>query len=165
MEYVLVANAKAKELYYTGYAPFTFFGALVPEFGGDIKKAVVFENKKEATKAAKKIGGCEPKAIETRKEEYRVKNLNMESAIKRYNDIMFSLALEHMTIGTDYSEDTEGFGIREMVEECEYWLSTYYESGHARADMRYSDDPEERKAWRSEKGKLERFINTYSKFT
>ena len=32
-------------------------------------------------------------------------------------------------------------------------------------DNDHSDDPEERKAWRSEKGKLERFINTYSKFT
>ena len=163
MEYVLVS--KSSGTYYIGDAPFKFLGNTIREFGGDIKKAVVFENKKEATKWAKKIGGCEIKPIETKKEMYNVKTLNIDSAIKRYNDIMYSLCLEHLTIGTRFSEDTEHYGITEMVEECEYWLDTYYEEGHLRGDMRYSDNPEERKAWRREKGRLERFINTYKKFT
>lgn len=36
-----------------------------------------------------------------------MKKLNMESAIKRYNDIMYSCGYEHSTIGTRYSEGTE----------------------------------------------------------
>lgn len=93
-----------------------------------------------------------------------MKTLSLNSAIKRYNNIMFSLGCEYMTVGTKFSEDTENFGIREMVNECKYWLGTFQEGGHANSDMRYSDNKEERKKWRSITGKLERFINTYSPF-
>lgn len=50
-----------------------------------------------------------------------------------------------------------------MVAECDYTLSTYYESGHCNEDMRHGDE-EDKKLWKSETGKLKRFINTYSPF-
>lgn len=163
--YVLVHTKVTKpKNYYIGNTSFDFLGYKGHAFGADIKRAVIFENKKDAMSAAKRIGDCKPEAIKLKKECYRIKSFNFDSAVKRYNGIMFDLALEHMTIGTKFSEDTDDFGIAEMVSECEYWLGTYYESGHLRGDMRFSNDPEERKQWRSEKGKLERFINTYSKY-
>lgn len=83
-----------------------------------------------------------------------------EKAKKRFNGIMMSICCEHMTIGTDFSEEPQLKSVKEMVEECEYWLSCYYEGGHAREEMRHEDE-EERKRWRSEVGKLKRFIEAY----
>ena len=87
----------------------------------------------------------------------------METALKRYNNIMYMLAYEHNTIGTNYSEDTENWNLRDMVAECDYVLSTFYESGHCNCDMRYESE-EGRKEWTREVGILKRFINTYSKY-
>ena len=88
----------------------------------------------------------------------------LKRATKRYNDIMETIGYEHNTIGTKFSEDTEGWNIRDMVAECDYTLDTYYEEGHANGDMRYSEDPEERKMWRSETGRLSRFIEKYKPY-
>ncbi len=93
-----------------------------------------------------------------------MKKLNMESAIKRYNKLMSSLCREYLTIGTNLSENTDGWNIRDMIAECDYTLSGYYEAGHINAEMRYSDDPEERKMWKSETAKLIRFIEAYKPF-
>ncbi len=90
-----------------------------------------------------------------------MKNYSFEKAVKRYNDIMNSICREHLTIGTRLSEDTDNWNIRDLVAECDYQLFCYYEGGHGNADMRYSSDLNERKAWRSETGRLQRFINTY----
>lgn len=93
-----------------------------------------------------------------------MKRLNMESALKRYNDLMYSLAREHNTIGEPLSEDTSEWNLRDMVAECDYELSTYYEVGHLNEELRHSDDEDERKMWRSEVGKLVRFIKRYEPF-
>lgn len=93
-----------------------------------------------------------------------MKTLNIEQATKRYNDIMECIGYEHNTIGTRLSENTEGWNLRDMVAECDYTLSTYYEEGHCNADMRYESDERSRKAWKSETGKLKRFIETYKPF-
>lgn len=93
-----------------------------------------------------------------------MKKLNMESAIRRYNDLMYYLAREHNTIGEPLSEHTENWNLRDMVAECDYELSTYYEGGHMNEEMRRSDDPEERKIWRAEVGRLTRFIKRYEPF-
>lgn len=93
-----------------------------------------------------------------------MKNLNMESAIKRYNSIMYSLAREHNTIGQFLSENTSEWNLRDMVAECDYELSTYYEVGHCNEEMRHSHDEDERKTWRSDVGKLTRFIKRYEPF-
>ncbi|EOI51588.1 hypothetical protein [Enterococcus gilvus] len=83
-----------------------------------------------------------------------------EKAKKRFNGIMMTICCEHMTIGTGFSEEPQLKSVKEMVEECEYWLSCYYEGGHTREKMRHEEE-EERKRWRSEVGKLKRFIEAY----
>jgi hypothetical protein len=40
-------------------------------------------------------------------------------------------AMSNLTIGTSLSEGTEEYGMKEMVYECEYLQSTYYEGGHS----------------------------------
>lgn len=93
-----------------------------------------------------------------------MKKVNMISAIKRYNDIMERIGYEHNTIGTKLSENTENWNLRDMVAECDYALSTYYEDGHANADLKKFGDPEEIKMWKSETGRLIRFIKAYEPF-
>lgn len=89
-----------------------------------------------------------------------MKAFDFEKAKKRYNGIMYALAREHKTIGTDFSEGTQDWNIRDMVSECDYELSTYFEYGHCNEEMRRGDEYE-RKVWRSEVGKLQRFIKAY----
>lgn len=81
-------------------------------------------------------------------ENKEMKNLNMKSATKRYNDIMNGMGYEHNTINTRFSENTDGWNLRDMVAECDYVLSCYYEDGHCNSEMRYSSDSEERKMWK-----------------
>lgn len=84
----------------------------------------------------------------------------IKRATERYNNIMTFIAREHLTIGTRFSEDTEGWNLKDMVAECDYQLRTYYESGHTNEEMRRGDEGE-RKAWVSETEKLKRFIFAY----
>lgn len=93
-----------------------------------------------------------------------MKQLHMESVIKRYNGIMNDLCYEHNTIGERLSENTEKWNLRDMVAECDYVLSTYYEDGHCNEELRHSDDADERKMWRSHTGRLRRFIKSYEPF-
>ena len=97
-------------------------------------------------------------------EENTMKNLNMKSAIKRYNGIMQGMGYDHLTIGTSLSEGTDNWNIRDMVCECDYQLSMYYDEGNINGELRYSDDESDRKAWASETGKLKRFIAAYVPF-
>lgn len=83
-----------------------------------------------------------------------------ERAKKRFNGIMMDICCEHMTIGTWFSEEPQLKSVKEMVNECEYQLSCYYESGHAREEMR-REGKEELNRWRSDVGKLKRFIEAY----
>ena len=81
----------------------------------------------------------------------------LKRAKREYNTIMFNCGLDYLTINTEYSEDTDGWNLRDMVAECDYQLSTYYEGGHCNNDLK-NDDP---KTWRSETGRLKRFIDKY----
>ena len=74
----------------------------------------------------------------------------------KYNNLMNSLCLEHLTIGTTYSQGTEGWGKEEMIKEVKYQLSLYYQWGTSAGDMR-EDDPA---TWRKEVNKLKRFLQT-----
>lgn len=87
--------------------------------------------------------------------------VNNKKAIREYNNIMESIGYEHVTIGTSLSEGTEEWNLRDMVAECDYTLSCYYEEGHANGDMRYSEDEEERAMWKSETRRLKKFIEKY----
>lgn len=96
--------------------------------------------------------------------------VNMETAIKRYNRIMNTVCYEHATIGELLSENTSGdpenngnrlWTLRDMVAECDYILSTYYEGGHCNEELRHLD-ADCRKTWRQETGFLKRFIDRYA---
>lgn len=74
--------------------------------------------------------------------------------ISRYNRIMNKVGYEHKVIGR---EDTKDWNVADMVNECAYILSTYKEKGHANEELKREDC----KAWKSETGMLERFIERY----
>ena len=90
--------------------------------------------------------------------------LNEKRAINTYNKIMSNLGYEHNTIGTRYSESTENWNLRDMVAECDYTLSTFYEEGHCNEELRYSDYEEDRKMWKNYTSRLSRFISNYKPY-
>ena len=98
--------------------------------------------------------------------------------VKRWNDLMWTLGLEHEELPTSadddliYSEaarERKHYGIEDGVtygyfkDELEYWLSCYYEEGHCRCDDRFLSK-EDYKVWVSETGKLKRFIKALEKY-
>lgn len=89
-----------------------------------------------------------------------MKQFDYEKAVKKYNGIMFGMCYEHNTINTEYSEGTENWNVRDMVAEVDYVLSTYYESGHANADMK-EDAPEQ---WEIDVAELKAFIKAYKPY-
>lgn len=101
------------------------------------------------------------------KKAKRTTKLNFERATKRYNDLMWMVGHEHMAVNEPLSELkdqwTTEWSLVNMVEEVEYVLSCYYEEGHMFCDQQYEDE-DGLKLWRSETGKLKRFINAYKPF-
>lgn len=87
----------------------------------------------------------------------------MKSSVNKYNEIMEILGYEYNTIGTLLSENTESWNLRDMIAECDYVLSTYYECGHCNYDLRYGDE-NCRKEWMTEVGMLKRFINHWKPY-
>lgn len=88
----------------------------------------------------------------------------MEKIIKRYNGIMYDLGNDHLTIGTrgsEFPEEKAQWNLRDMVSECQYQLDLLEGWGTYGEELRESDNPEDRKAYRSLTGKLRRFINRY----
>ena len=111
---------------------------------------------KEATGSIKKQGD----AIEA----VTKKALNMEAAVKRYNKLMMDLGVEHLTIGMRLSQDTEGWGLKEMVQEAKNQLADFYNPEHdsyIHADG-LTDDIKKR--MQSDIGKLKRFIAAYEPY-
>ena len=108
----------------------------------------------------------------------------MQTAIKKYNDLMYMLCCEHNTIGTKLSERTEEWNLRDMVSECQYQLDCYYEEGHDAYEQLHAldgctmtiedlmdDRYMKRHTWmvkgveeaKKEMKALRQFINTYKK--
>ena len=88
-----------------------------------------------------------------------------EKAIKRYNDIMWDLCREHLTIGTRLSENTENWNLRDMISEMQYTLDMYdSEDSIYWIDAHDPDQPGDRewyRVWYNEKARMRRFINRY----
>ena len=83
--------------------------------------------------------------------------MDIKKVIKRYNNLVSELGYEHVTIGTDLSENTGKWNLRDMVAEADYLLSTYYEKGYCNNELK----EDSYKDWRSNTGKLERFIKRF----
>lgn len=97
--------------------------------------------------------------------------LNIKTAIKRYNDIMISIAREHNTIGTRLSEDTENWNLRDMVSEMQYTLDLWndetslaWQDAHDEFQPVYNGRKEWLYNWQKEKSKMKRFIDAYKPF-
>lgn len=94
------------------------------------------------------------------------KKYTFEKAVAKYNEIMNDLCREYLTIGerlTEFPEEKAQWTIRDLVSECQYTLECYFEDGNANEELRHGDEYE-RKMWRSETGKLSRFINHYAPY-
>lgn len=78
--------------------------------------------------------------------------------VKSWNNLTCDIGLEHRQIGTLLSEDTDNWNLCDIIDEADRILDTYFECGHANEMMRHGD-AYDRKAWRSEVGKLKRFIH------
>lgn len=70
---------------------------------------------------------------------------------------MIFVSSEHLTIGTSFSEGTDHYTIEDMVKECRYVLSTYFEGGHSNSELK-EIEPER---WYLVTSKLNRFILRY----
>lgn len=104
-----------------------------------------------------------------------MKEQDLKKAIKRYNSIMFDFCWEHCTIGTRFSEDTEGWNLRDMVSECQYHLDTCYEEGNLQSEgsdvqelydcnYSYNEVQSIRKEWLSKTRRLRNFIEAYKPY-
>jgi len=83
----------------------------------------------------------------------------------QYNNLMFDIAFYHNTIGTIYSENTDGWNLRDAVSETQYTLemfldpdTIFFQDGH---------DPDQGshrpwyKEWKNSVGRMKRFINRW----
>lgn len=87
------------------------------------------------------------------------------NAITQYNNIMRDICREYNTIGTSFSEGTEGWTIRDMVSEMQYTLDIYNDEGciyleEAHDETQPADKPWY-KEWINQKRRMERFIEKY----
>lgn len=80
--------------------------------------------------------------------------LQFDKIINRYNNLMSSLCFEGSKVN-NLLEENEVITIKDLVKECKYCLSLYYEEGNSRS--REENDT----IWVSETNKLKRFINRY----
>ena len=89
----------------------------------------------------------------------------MISAVRQYNNIMFAICHEHLTIGTDYSEGTENWNLRDMVSEMQYTLDLWNDPGSTAYDDAHDNTQPPNKPWYknwlNEKARMKRFIAKY----
>lgn len=83
----------------------------------------------------------------------------MDKIRERYKKLMRDICREYL------ADEADNLTVEQMVKECEYQLSGYYEDGNSLADMRYDEDPHVRNLWRSETEKLKRFIKRFKECT
>ena len=70
---------------------------------------------------------------------------------------MMALGFEYATIGTNFSEDTENWNLRDMVSEMKYFLDLYNEDGTCYSDMKEDCYDE----WRHDVKLMQGFISKY----
>jgi len=100
-----------------------------------------------------------------------MKELNMKTAIRCYNNIMFDIAREHNTIGTSFSENTSNWNLRDMVSEMQYTLDIWndpdcmaWQDAHDESQPIWNGRKEWLYNWQKERARMKRFIDTYKPF-
>ena len=85
--------------------------------------------------------------------------------VTMYNNIMFDICHEHVSIGTSLSEGTENWNLRDMVSEMQYVLDLWEdETSMAWMDAHDETQPSHKpwyKNWLNEKARMKRFIDKY----
>jgi len=92
-----------------------------------------------------------------------MKKSSNEKCKTRYNRLMTDLGYESKTIDTEYSEkpdDKQLWNIRDMVAETYHVLACYTEPGNSKYENR-SVDKTTYKRWKSEKERLQKFIDKW----
>ena len=99
---------------------------------------------------------CNYKKYNKEKRTKILKNIvKCEKIMNRYDKLMSSLCFEGSKIN-NLLEENETITIKDLIGECKYCLSLYYEEGNSRS--REENDT----CWVSETNKLKRFINRYN---
>ena len=112
----------------------------------------------------------------------------MQTATKKYNELMYRLCLDYLTIGTrdtEFPEEQAKWNLRDMVSECQYQLDMYSEEGTAQWEALHWLDGEKLtledllndqfmrdftyrtrgvQTAKDEMKALKQFINTYKKY-
>lgn len=89
-----------------------------------------------------------------------MKYFNLEKAKDRCFGVIASTGYEE-----EFADEIESAqNAKDLVQICEEMLKTYLDDDYSNSMDRTDRDPEVRKRWRSDVGKLKRFINTYNRF-
>ena len=103
--------------------------------------------------------------------EGKEKTIQIKAAIKCYNNIMFDIGREEGTIGTNYSQNTSNWNLRDMISEMQYLLDLWndpdcmaYQDAHDESQPIRNGRKEWLYNWQKEKARMKRFIDTYKPF-
>lgn len=83
---------------------------------------------------------------------------------KQYNNLMMDIGFEHNTIGTEFSENTDDWNLRDAVSETAYTLEIFQDPDSIfYADAHYEFQPHRQwyARWYREIGRMKRFINKW----
>ena len=82
----------------------------------------------------------------------------------QYNNLMMNIGHEHNTLGTEFSEDTEDWNLRDAVSETAYLLELWQETDSIYYLDAHSELQPQRqwyRRWYGEIARMKRFINKY----
>ncbi|MCH5303542.1 MAG: hypothetical protein J1E41_01645 [Ruminococcus sp.] len=92
----------------------------------------------------------------------------IKRATQTYNNIMYDICREYLTIGDRLSERTENWNIRDLVCEIDYTLNIYldescmpYQDAHYYPEDKYNRQSAYYTEWYNPIQRMKRFIKTY----
>lgn len=94
----------------------------------------------------------------------------MEKIIKRFNNLMYSLGREYVTIGTSDTStniNNKNWNLRDLVSEVQYWLDFWQDDNciyrEEAYDTSYPDHKEKYNQYINDIARMKRFIARYEK--
>ena len=93
-----------------------------------------------------------------------MKKFDINAFLKRYNKLCIDDICVFENPATFDEFETELECLKSVISTARYILADYYEEGHCRYEMKFSDDENERKERISEIGKIKLFIARYEPY-